>query len=84
VIASYGPDRTGTAVTGWACRPVGTNSCVCIGINATDGCGNGAIGASNGTVTTGLSTATVIASYGPDRTGSARTGWKCRISGWAQ
>jgi hypothetical protein len=82
VIASYGPDRTGSATTGWACRPVGSNSCVCIGINATDGCGNGAIGGSNGVVKTGLSTATVIASYGPDRTGSARTGWKCRISGF--
>ena len=82
VIASYGPDRTGATTTGWACRPEGTNSCVCIGINQGGGCGNGAIGGNNGTVKTGLSTATVIASYGPDRTGTARTGWKCRISGF--
>jgi len=81
VIASYGPDRVGATRTGWACRPEGTNSCVCIGFNEGGGCGNGAVGGDNGNVKTGLSTATVIASYGPDRTGTKRTGWKCRLSG---
>lgn len=77
VVASYGPDRIGSEITGWACRPTGTNSCVCVGST----CGNNAAGGAHGQVVSGLSTSTVIASYGPDRIGSEITGWKCRLSG---
>jgi len=80
VLASYGPDRTSATRTGWACRTTGTNSCVCIGINEGGGCGNGAVGGNNGQIRTGITTASVLASYGPDRTGATRTGWKCRLS----
>jgi len=79
VLANYGPDRTGATRTGWACRTAGTNRCVCIGINEGGGCGNGAIGGNNGQVKTGVTTASVLANYGPDRTGATRTGWKCRL-----
>ena len=80
VIASYLPDRVGSEATGWACRPEGTNTCVCIG-NSSGACGNVGVGGSRGKVVTGLSTSTVITSYLPDRIGSEATGWKCRLSG---
>jgi len=80
VLANYGPDRVGATRTGWACRPTGLNSCVCIGINEGGGCGNGAFGGNNGQINTNISTASVIANYKPDRTGATRTGWKCRLS----
>jgi hypothetical protein len=76
VVADYGPDRIGAQSTGWACRSVGVNSCVCVAAS----CGNGAISGANGDVDDNISTTRVIDEYGPDRIGTQSTGWKCRLT----
>lgn len=76
VLSDYRPDFGGNQASGWACRTVGLNSCVC----ASSSCGNGAIGGANGDIDTNISTASVLKDYGPDRIGAQQTGWKCRLS----
>jgi len=75
MISDYSPHRTGGADTGWACAAEGTHTCVCRG-----SCGNGATGASDGDIHSGLSAQTVLTAYGPQRTGFAATGWSCGLN----
>lgn len=79
VVGLYGPERIGAQTTGWACLvETNHNSCTCVGSAATGtSCGNGAFVGSNGDTVLNISTANVIAGYGPKRIGNEATGWAC-------
>lgn len=78
--AKYGPERKGDLATGWNCKseePPPKYACTC----TRDVCrgDNGIIEGDRDQRHSGIAAGRLQASYGPERIGSAATGWTCEI-----